>query len=612
MCSFPWRSAAAGLVLALLAACGGGGAGSTSADEPRALPAAAPVTGADITTTATSTATPSVETRAAPATPAEAARFLTQASFGPTDPDIARVMAIGYAAWIDEQFAKAPTSHRAHWEARHRALTAAGVTHGAGQDQFLESFWKGAVTGDDQLRQRLAYALSQIFVVSMVDTNVGNAPRSVSAWLDMLNQQGTGNYRQLLESVARHPIMGVYLSHLRNQKADVATGRVPDENFARELMQLFSIGLVELEEDGTPRMSSRGAALDTYGPADVSGLAQVFTGFSFACPGWPSDACFLTGTHGGVGDPDRDWKPMVGYPQFHQMDGQPFLGTAVPPQSPAAPETSLRVALDAIAAHPNVGPFIGRQLIQRFVTSNPSPAYVRAVARTWADNGAGVRGDLRAVMKAVLLHPEARVIADTSGKLREPVLRLSAYLRAFPHRSDTGLWRIGQTDNPGTALGQTPLRAPSVFNFYRPGHVAPGTRSAERKLVAPELQITSETSVAGYINFMRDGIANGLGAVNTSVDGRVLNRPDVQPDFSAELALATDAPALVARVASRLTWGQLGAAALADIAAAVASIAIPTLNTSGSNQAQIDGAKRQRVNAAVLLVLATPECQVQT
>jgi uncharacterized protein (DUF1800 family) len=313
---------------------------------------------------------------------------------------------------------------------------------------------------------------------------------------------------------------------------------------------------------------------------------------------------------GGVSDPDRSFKAMLGYPQYHSTEAKTFLGTTIAAQTTSSPEASLKVALDTLAAHPNVGPFIGRQMIQRLVTSNPSPAYVRAVARAFADNGAGVRGDMKAVVKAVLMHPEARVMSDTSGKVREPVLRLAAYLRAFPHSSDSGNWRVGNTDNPATSLGQTPLRSPSVFNFYRPGYVAPGTAAAARSLVAPEMQIAHETSAAAWVNYMRDNVASGVGATNGTLNGVVLNRRDIRPDFSAELALAGDAAALVERVASKLSYSA-GAELKSEITTAVASVAIPALNATGSNQANIDAARRTRVNAAVLLMLASPEFQVQ-
>jgi uncharacterized protein (DUF1800 family) len=565
--------------VAALTACGGGGGGGESNETPPAV----------------------VEK---PATREEAARFLAQATFGPTEADIDRVMALGYAAWIDEQLATPRSgTHRAHWEARDAEIKAADATRSAGQDQVFESFWKQAVTGPDQLRQRAAYALSQIFVISLVDGNVGNDSRAVAAWLDMLADQGLGPYRTLLESVSRNPQMGIYLSHLRNQKADARTGRVPDENYAREVMQLFSIGLVELNEDGTPRGGS--SPVETYTPADISGLAKVFTGFSWACPVFPASGCFSGGSSGGQSDPDRGFKPMVGYPAFHATEAKTFLGTTIPAQTTADPDASLRVALDAIAAHPNVGPFIGRQLIQRLVTSNPSPPYVAAVAKSFKDSG----GDMKAMLRAVLLHPEARARSDTAGKAREPVLKLSAFLRAFGFRSDSGNFRVGNTDNPGTALGQTPLRSPSVFNFYRPGYVAPGTGGAARGLVAPELQIASETSAAGYVNYMRDNVASGVGQSNPAP----LNRRDLQGDFAAELALATDVPALVDRALAKLAYvSNGGAPALkTTIVDAVNTITIPALNGTGSNQAQVDAAKRTRVNAAILLVLASPEFNVQ-
>ena len=593
MSKFPWRTLAALVFSSFLAACGGGG-GDTAA--PAAPPPAAIAAAA-----------------AKPATRNEAARFLAQATFGATDSDVDRVMSLGYAAWIDEQLAMPATSHRAWWEARNAEITAASTATPpatAGQDQVLESFWRQALTGPDQLRQRMAYALSQIMVVSMVDSSVANDTRSMAAWLDMLNEQGLGNYRQLLEAVSRHPVMGTYLTSLRNQKANAKTGRVPDENYAREVMQLFSIGLVELNDDGSARTGAGGEAIETYTPADVSGMARVFTGFSLAC-GDLSNSCFNAGGVGGVSDPDRGFKPMVGYPQHHSTEEKRFLSVTIPVQSVAAPEASLTTALDTLAGHANVGPFIGRQLIQRLVTSNPSPAYITAVARAFANNGQGVRGDMKAVLKAVLMHPEARVVSDTSGKVREPVLRLSAFMRAFPHKSDTGSFKVGNTDNPGTALGQTPLRAASVFNFYRPGFVAPGTGAAARGLVTPELQLASETTAAGWTNFMRDNISSGVGQFNGTVGGVVLNRRDLQADYSGELALAADAPPLVARVADKLAYGNVGSALQADIAAAVTSIAIPALNAKASNQAQIDAAKRNRVNAAILLVLASPEFQVQ-
>ncbi len=595
------RVGAPALLALVLVACGGGGGSDPSAssggsETPAMASPATPAT----------PATPVVEK---PATRADAARFLTQATFGPTEADIARVMALGYAAWIDEQLALPATSHRSYFEARDAEIKAGGGSQ-AWQDQVLESFWKAALTAPDQLRQRSAYALSQIFVISMLGDGVGDNPRAVAHWLDMLGTEGLGNYRQLLETVSRHPLMGRYLSHMRNQRADPRTGRVPDENYAREVMQLFSIGLVALNEDGSAR-TLNGQMQETYGPADISGMAQVFTGWSWSCPDWPDNSCFFSGSANGQSDPDRSFKPMLGYPQYHSMEAKTFLGATVPAMTLPDPFASLRVAMDTLADHPNVGPFIGRQLIQRLVTSNPSPTYVRDVARVFANNGGGQRGDMRAVIKAVLMHPQARQRSDTGGKLREPVLKLSAYLRAFAHRSDSGYYKVGNTDSPGSSLAQTPLRAPSVFNFYRPGFVPPGTQAATRQLVAPELQIANETSVVGYVNFMRDNVASGVGQWNGVIDGVTLNRRDLQADFSAELALADDAPALTALVLAKLVMSPPDAELSTEISQAVTSISVPALTSNNSNQTQVDAARRKRVNTAVLLTLASPEFAVQ-
>ena len=332
----------AAAALGVLAACGGSSGGGTA--EPADLPA----------------------------TRAEAARFLTQATFGPTEGEIERVMAIGYAAWIAEQLALPQTLHRATWDADNAAIKAADASRSAGSRQVLDSFYQQALHGEDQLRQRVAFALSQIFVISTQDSNVGNVMRGVPAYLDMLGKHGLGSYRRLLEQVARSPVMGVYLSHLGNMKEDAARGRVPDENFAREVMQLFSIGLYELDPDGSARLGGDGKPIETYGAADVSGLARVFTGWSYNGPDTADSRFYGWGSE--YQDPARHITMMQGYSQFHSLAEKKFLGKKVAAQTRAEPEASLKVALDTLARHPNVGPFIGRQLIQRLVTSNPSPA----------------------------------------------------------------------------------------------------------------------------------------------------------------------------------------------------------------------------------------------
>lgn len=544
-----------------------------------------------------------------PSSRTEAFNFLTQASFGPTEASVSHVTDVGYTNWISEQVAKPQGSHLAYWDAADASLKVADPNASATSREIFDSFYRQAVTGEDQLRQRVAFALSQIFVISLQDGNVGNYPRGVASYMDMLATHAFGNYRNLLQSVSTHPMMGLYLSHLRNQKENPATGRVPDENYAREVMQLFSIGLYQLNADGTVKTDGSGKPLETYTAEDIAGMAKVFTGFSWSGPD-TSNSRF-----GGGGTPvnaNRMVEPMQGYKQYHSVSEKRFLGRTIAAVAvaDADPAGDLNAAMDTLFNHPNVGPFIGKQLIQRLVTSNPSPAYVRRVATAFNNNGAGVRGDMLAVVKAVLLDPEARgdASSNTFGKVREPVLRLTAYLRAFGATSDSNRWLIEATDDPGTQLGQSPMRSPSVFNFYRPGYVPPGTELAVQGLSAPEMQITHETSVAGYVNYMRSTVQNGVG--RRGVD-YTATRNDVQVAWTAELALSDKPADLVQRMNDLLLGGRMSSTLKADIVQAVESITVPALNSSGSNQSTIDNAKRNRVWAAALLTLASPEFIVQ-
>jgi uncharacterized protein (DUF1800 family) len=567
----------------LLAACGGGGGDA----DPTAA-AAGGAAGAD---PAAVTGPPSDP----PATKGAAARFLTQATFGPSMTEVDQLMLLGYTRWIDAQMNRpAGTPHLDYYAARVAELD---EDDRVSNDWIYQSFWRSAVSGEDQLRQRVAFALSQIFVISLQDNTVAQYPRGVASYMDMLGRNAFGNFRTLLEDVSLHPMMGLYLTHLRNRKADPAVGRVPDENYAREVMQLFTIGLYQLNLDGTVKLDSRNEPIDTYTIDDVVGLAKVFTGFSWAGPD-ASLARFV----GNVSISDRDILPMRGYPVYHETGPKTFLGATV---SASTPEESLKAALDVLFQHPNVGPFIGKLLIQRMVTSNPSPAYVGRVAAAFNNNGQGVRGDMKAVVRAILLDVEARdasIVADPqAGKLREPILRTTAWLRAFDAKSTTGRFLMGQTDDPATSIGQTPMRAPSVFNYFRPGYVPPNTAIAQAKLVAPEMQTTHEISVAGWLNTSRDWVANGMG-FNPPNE----SRRDIQPDYADELAIADNAAALVDRVALLLTADQMSPALRSMIAAAVSSI-----NVAISNPTTLESARRNRVRLAVYLTLASPEFLVQ-
>jgi uncharacterized protein (DUF1800 family) len=527
--------------------------------------------------------------------PVEASRFLQQATFGPSMAEINALTHSTYDAWLDKQFAMPQTRLLPIIEPEYTKLEKGKNLN---QDLYFRAFWKTSATAPDQLRQRVAFALSEIFVISM-EGMLDVKMRAVASYQDMLARNAFGDFRTLIEEVTRHPAMGIYLSHIKNQKEEPSKGRVPDENYAREVTQLFTIGLYELNTDGTPRMKN-GQAVETYDNDDITGLAKVFTGFSYG-NGETTDQNFYN-----VGrTPDWEIKPMTGYPQFHSVSEKDFLGVKIPANTLPDPDGDLKIALDRLFNHPNAGPFFGRQLIQRLVTSNPGPAYVRRVAEAFNNNGAGVRGDMRAVIRAVLLDPEARSATSLQhkdfGKVREPVLRLSQWMRAFHATSASGEYQMYNTDNPGNALGQSPMRSPTVFNFFRPGFVPPGTRlaNANANMVAPEMQIVSESSVAGYANFIQTTIEGGTGK---TVDGK----RDIQPDYAEQMALADSPERLVDHLDLLLTAGQLSVASRKRIVDGVAGVTIPA-----NNPVNAENARRNRVKLGILLIMVSPEYLVQ-
>ncbi len=509
-------------------------------------------------------------------TPTEASRILSKGTFGPTVGEVDRLVNMGASAWFGDQFSKPQRIETLHFVYMNAAQAALPAGQRISEEQFLESFWKQAVTGDDQLRQRVAFALSQIFVISFQNNTLADNPRGVAQYYDMLGAYAFGNFRTLLEQVTLHPMMGNYLSSLRNQKTVGA--RLPDENYAREVMQLFTIGLKQLNQDGTDTTIP---PTPTYNADDIKGLAKVFTGWSWYGPDKSQTRFF-----GGNPDPDRDWKPMQNYPNYHEPLPKTFLGVTIPANTSG--EESLRIALDTLFNHPNVGPFIGKQLIQRLVTSNPSPAYVGRVAAAFSNNGQGVRGDLRAVIKAVLLDTEAMTFSTSpsAGKLREPVIRLANWMRAFNATSVSGRFPMGNLDDPLREIGQTPMNSPTVFNFFRPDYTPPNSSIAAANLVAPEMQITEETSVVGYLNYMRNAIPNGVGTTN-----------DIKANYSAELALANTPEQLVDRVNLLLLQNNMSTGLRGQILGAI--------NANPSNSAQ------NKVNLAIFLTMASPEYLVQ-
>lgn len=452
-----------------------------------------------------------------PATPSttNAARFLMQATFGPVPQDIEQVRTLGYAGWIDQQIAL-PQSTLTPYIKRIKADAEGpridptynfndmdSYVYG---NNFTTPFARNAVGGEDQLRQRVAFALSQIVVVSRRDANLEDKPEGVANYYDMLGRHALGNYGDLLLDVALHPAMGWYLSHAGNQKADPSIPRYPDENFARELMQLFSIGLWELNPDGSRKLDEHGEPIPTYDNGDITEMARVFTGLYFAAPyGWG----------GGGWEDDHLTLPMVMYPERHDFGVKHIPGGfTVPAREESAENGMLDVkdAVDAIFRHPNTPVFVSKQLIQFLVTDNPSPAYIKRIQDVFVNDGSGQRGNLAAVVKAILLDPEARTLpaSNTYGKLREPVIRTMHLGRIFKlaeTHPDFVWWNW--TENYYGATKQEPLNSPSVFNFYTPVYQAPGEiRNAG--LVSPGFQIVDTFSAISFPNLAWDYLHRGF------------------------------------------------------------------------------------------------------
>ena len=526
----------------------------------------------------------------AASTKQNAARFLTQASFGPTDASVLQVQALGYRGWLDQQMATPSSSHLAYVDNRIAQIKLSNPDAALDATQFYESFWLYAATSPAQLRERMKLALSEIFVISLADPVV--EVRGAASYYDMLGNNAFGNYRTLLEQVSLHPMMGVYLTHMGNQKEDPATGRSPDENYSREVMQLMSIGVEQLNPDGTVRRDANGAAIPSYTSADITEMAKVFTGFSWYHP-TPSNNTFL----GRNRDPESAVRSMIPYANYHSTNSKTFLGKTIPAGSTDA-RAELNEALDVLFNHPNTGPFLARRLIQRLVTSNPSPAYVGRVAAVFNNNGQGVRGDLAAVTRAILLDREASTVGTDpgSGKVREPMIRLTNWMRAFEATSVSGRYLVGST-RANVSLGQAPLTAPSVFNFFRPGYVPPNTRLGAANLTAPEFQIVDEVSVAGYANTMLGAIGNGIGSGT-----------DVRATYAREVALAHDANALADRMNAILLYGQMSGRLRQRIIDSVNSVAIPG---GTATAAQINTARLNRARIAIYLTMISPEYLVQ-
>lgn len=584
-------TAAALAASSVLAACGGGGGdpgsggstGTGTSSIPTYAGRAVNLAAAGFTATK-------------PSTDSEAARFLLQAQFHASDADIAGVKALGYRDWLQQQYAQPFTSG---WD----WMQSQGFGDATNSSNFFDSeaptdymMWHELMGTQACVRKRIALALSEYFVVSVNGLSITWRSQVAANYWDVLCTHGLGNFRDLLEAVTLSVGMGKYLNISGSKKAD-GKGSLPDENYAREVMQLFTIGLEMLNDAGVPQ------GVDTYTADDIRNLAHVFTGYNLdqrqnhpmvvSRPGQPSrtiDSVEFTRLPMWV-----QWTSLHSAEAVTVFAGKPWQ-ISIPANTAAAP--ALKLALDGLFNHPNLPPFFCKQMIQRLVTSNPSAAYVQRVVNVFKNNGQGVRGDLAHVFTAILMDTEARSIvgANESGKLREPMLRLVQWARTFGATSTAGTWRIGDQSDMGSALSQSPLRAPSVFNFFRPGYVPPATALTAGK-VLPEFQLVNESSVASYLNTMRSVISSGLAG------------GDVKASYTKELTLAADAASLVNRLNLLLCANQLSAGTVTSIVNALIATGIgnPAPVTTNSTQA----AKLNRIYAAVLLVMASPEYLVQ-
>lgn len=431
----------------------------------------------------------------------DASRFLGQATFGADMDLIEEVAQLGYENWINQQFNLVPSYILPKMDEIWQEILSASDDpdlFGPWAVHFNYAWWQQNMTNQDLLRQRMAYALSQILVIS-INSDLRDWGECLSSYYDVLLTHSFGNYKDLLMAVTLHPSMGYYLSHLNNPKEDPEENIRPDENYAREIMQLFTIGLYMLNQDGSRILDSNGNPIPTYTQEDIRQVAKVFTGLGGGAledwVSWTSNPYFGANIY--VIDKTV---PMVMFQNFHDTGPKSFMGFNIPAGQGGM--TDIQQTVDFLFNHPNTPPFVSYRLIQRLVKSNPSPAYVSRVAAAFINNGQGVRGDMKAVIKAILLDPEARNASymddETTGKMREPLLRYLHICRALPTGSDRNRYWNSAYEYLNLTK-QHVLASPTVFNFYNPDH-EPAGDIADAGLVAPEFKLHNTSTAVGYIN----------------------------------------------------------------------------------------------------------------
>jgi uncharacterized protein (DUF1800 family) len=526
---------------------------------------------------------------------AAAARLLMQGTFGASLAQIQAASTQSYDAWFAAQQAATVTKELpmvAQWNSDRQP-----------------AWWTIAVTGQDQLRQRVAFALSEILVTSGINASLEFQGQALANYYDLLAANALGNYRTLLGAVSISPVMGHYLTYFQSQAPNATTGVHADENYARELMQLFTVGLWKLNADGSRALDSSGNPIATYTQADVTALARAFTGWASAPTGGQ------TGNGAWLYSNDLI-NPMACYASYHDATAKTIIGgTAIAAGGTCT--SDMQKALDTLFNHPNVGPFIGKQLIQRLVTSNPSPAYVARVAAVFANNGQGVRGDLAAVVKAILTDAEAVTpsTATTAGKLREPMLRVTNLWRAFSAIDSNNLIEDQIVDNAQYDLLQNSLMSPSVFNFFRPDYQRSGSLTSAG-LFAPEFQITNEFSLVQSVNDVEGLAYNFIDSADNVCSGwdgysTPTSNTTVFLRTAALEAAAADPATLIGTLNLMLMAGQMPQAMQTSLIDYVSQIPLTPVACHQSGSSYGGSGPAVRVIEAAELIINSPQYAIQ-
>ena len=533
----------------------------------------------------------------------EASRFLFQAAFGGNKQLITDVINLGIEAWIDSQFLIPPTYATDTINGIYEDSKKIWILNGNDEANYPSrpnhvhmnyTWWQNTMLADDILRQKMAYALSQILVLSS-ESDLTSYGVAVANYYDRLIKHSFGNFYDLLYEVTRHPGMGNYLTYFRNKKTDESTNTYPDQNYAREVMQLFTIGLDSLNLDGTPALDTAGNRIPTYDNDDIIEFSKIFTGLASGAVApyitYTEDPYFNLSFYATAKD-----SLMAMYDAYHEPGEKYLLNGYVVPDGQTGME-DLEDALMHLFNHPNVGPFISYRLIQRLVKSNPTPAYVESVATIFNNNGAGVRGDLKAVLKAILMHPEARectwINHPQQGQLREPFLRKTHFINSIGllDNSLENFWNYKYWFYNET--GQHPFHSPTVFNFYVPNYV-PNGPIEDANLVAPEFQIHNSRTSIGFSKQVYYWVENLVALRTSGYEGYVITNPD----FDSLEEIAKDADALIDYLDIRLTHGKLSTN--------TREIIKETLNEFGTSGFDID----RRIRLATYLIMISPDYSI--